>query len=63
MRRFYDLLFAWGAIVYGAGFFACFFGSWYWAGHFEIAHLGIAIGWPLLLNLFVLGFLLTRFYW
>ena len=62
VRSFYDLLFRWGAVVYAVGFFVCLFGSWYWAGYFDIAHVAIALFWPLLLILFVLGALYQRYY-
>ena len=62
MRRFYNLLFTWGAVGYAVGFCVCLFGSWYWVGHFDIAHLAIAFCWPLLLPLLVLGPLYQRYY-
>lgn len=62
MGRFYNLLFAWGAIAYAIGFFAVLFGSWYWAGAFDIAHLAIALSWPAILILFILGVLLQRYF-
>ena len=63
MRRFYYLLFTWGAIVYGAGFCVCLIGSWYWAGRFDISHLAIATGWPGILVLVVIGALLRLRGW
>ena len=61
-KRFYDLLFTWGAVVYGTGFLVCLIGNWYWAGAFDISHLVIAVLWPIIFVLFALGMLSQRYF-
>lgn len=54
-------LFGWGVIIYAIGVIATLVAGWYTAGTFDVSLLVLALAWPVILCIFVLG-ALFRYY-